>query len=63
MPTAPVPVPVLPDTPLQAVYRQLDNGDPLIGTRLSITLTCPLLAAPLTAVSVSWTPRSGQVGV
>lgn len=49
-----------PITPLQALYRALDNGVPLIGTRLTVTLVAPVNAQPLTAVSVSHTPRTGQ---
>lgn len=60
MPTeAPVNQPP-PDTALQAVYRALDNGVPLVGTRLTVTLVAPVNAAPLTAVSISQQPRSGQ---
>lgn len=42
------------------VYHALDNGDVLIGTRLTVTLTAPLAALPLTACSASFLPRSGQ---
>ena len=42
------------------IYHALDNGIPLTGTQLTITLTAPASAAPLTAVSLSTTPRSGQ---
>ena len=42
------------------IFHALHNGLPLIGTRLTLTLTAPAGAAPLTAVAVSWTPRSGQ---
>ena len=53
-----------PLTPLQALYRDLDNGVPIIGTRLTVTLVAPPNAKPLTAVSVSFVPRSGgKMGV
>ncbi|GAC1368607.1 MAG: hypothetical protein NVSMB30_05410 [Hymenobacter sp.] len=42
------------------VFHALDNGLPLVGARLALTLTAPPNAAPLTAASVSWTPRAGQ---
>lgn len=52
--------PLPPDTAIQAIYRALNDGAPLIGTRLTVTLTAPPNALPLTAASISWTPRSGQ---
>lgn len=43
-----------------SLAHALNNGRPLIGTRLTHTLTAPENAGPLTAVSTSFTPRSGQ---
>lgn len=42
------------------IYHALNNGVPLVGSRLSVTVVAPVGAAPLTAVSISFTPRSGQ---
>ena len=42
------------------VYSALDNGLPLIGTRLTVVLTAAPNASPLTAISISYIPRTGQ---
>lgn len=42
------------------IYHALNNGQPLIGSRLTVVLQAPAGAGPLTACSISFSPRSGQ---